>query len=106
MHAAEALTAAGAGPEVVAALIARLPDESNDQRRCGLARELVRAGNRESLPVLFAILGDQKSNGRIHAAESFYKLGETGDGKLLGAAYRQSEVRSCGSWRRPPWPRR
>jgi len=92
MHAAEALTAAGTGPEVVAALTARLPDESNDQRCCGLARELVRAGNRESLPVLFEVLAEPTSIGRIHAAESLYKLGETGDGELLGDAFRQIEV--------------
>ena len=92
MHAAEALTAAGAGPEVVASLVVRLPKESNDQRRCGLARELVRAGNRDSLPVLFAILGDPKSIGRVHAAESLYKLGEISDGKLLGEAFRQTEI--------------
>jgi len=42
--------------------------------------------------VLFAILGDRNSNGRIHAAESLYKLGESGDGKLLGEAFRQTEV--------------
>lgn len=92
MHAAEALTAAGAGPEVVASLVVRLPKESNDQRRCGLARELVRAGNRDSLPVLFAILGEPKSIGRVHAAESLYKLGEISDGKLLGEAFRQTEI--------------
>lgn len=76
MHAAEALTVAGAGETVVAALRPRLPRETNDQRRCGLARELVRAGDRSALPVLHGILEDPKSNGRIHAAESLYKLGE------------------------------
>jgi len=45
MHAAEALTYAGAGSEVIAALTSRLPDEQDDQRRCGLVRELYRAGD-------------------------------------------------------------
>ncbi|MBA4182379.1 MAG: hypothetical protein C0506_17495, partial [Anaerolinea sp.] len=43
MHAAEALTLAEEGESVVKGLRPRLPLETNDQRRCGLARELVRA---------------------------------------------------------------
>src|SRR3954451_12822135 len=42
MHAAEALSLAGYGNEVRAAIAPKLPPESDDQRRCGLARELVR----------------------------------------------------------------
>lgn len=86
MHAAEALTLAGAGSEVVAQLRDRLPQEDNDQRRCGLARELVRAGDRSRLPLLFEILNNPSSIGRVHAAESLYKLGESGDGQALRAA--------------------
>ena len=89
MHAAEALTLAGAGNEVIAELRDRLPLERNDQRRCGLARELVRAGDRSRLPVLFQILDDAQSAGRVHSAESLYKLGEPGDGKSLRAAFEQ-----------------
>ncbi len=92
MHAAEAMTLAGQGQEVITALKPRLPQETNDQRRCGLARELVRAGDRDSLEVLFAILGDPKSIGRIHAAESLYKVGEIGDGTLLEGAMTQTDV--------------
>ncbi|HTN02138.1 MAG TPA: hypothetical protein VL132_09685, partial [Planctomycetaceae bacterium] len=44
MHAAEGLTVAGYGAEVRQALPARIPAETDDQRKCGLARELVRAG--------------------------------------------------------------
>ena len=90
MHAAEALTLAGCNDEVIAALKDRLPAERDDQRRCGLARELLRAGDRSALPVLFQILGDEQSTGRVHAAESLYKLNETGDGRLLQAAFRQT----------------
>lgn len=92
MHAAEALTVTGQGEEVIAALKPRLPQETNDQRRCGLARELARAGDRDAVAVLFAILGDPKSNGRIHAAESLYKVGEIGDGTLLEAAMAQTDL--------------
>ncbi len=91
MHAAEALTLAGAGDEVIAKLRDRLPLERNDQRRCGLARELVRAGDRSRLPILFEILGAAQSTGRVHAAESLYKLAEVGDGKRLRAAFEQGE---------------
>jgi len=92
MHAAEALTVAGRGDEVVASLKPRLPRETHDQRRCGLARELVRAGDRESLQILFAVLGDPESIGRIHAAESLYKVGEIGDGRSLEAAMAQTAL--------------
>jgi sialidase-1 len=86
MHAAEALTLAGAADEVVAQLRDRLAKEPNDQYRCGLARELARAGERQRLAVLLAILSDRTSIGRVHAAESLYKLGESGDGQALRAA--------------------
>ena len=91
MHAAEALTLTGAGAEVISQLRDRLPLERNDQRRCGLARELVRAGDRSSLAVLLNILEDVKSTGRVHAAESLFKLGEAGDSPLLNAAFKQQE---------------
>jgi len=91
-HAAEALTLAGAGDEVIVAFRDLLPMEKDDQRLVGLAREMARAGDRSCLAVLLGILGDPKSNGRTHAAESLYKLGETGDGKLLQAAFEQTEI--------------
>jgi len=92
MHAAEAMTLAGAGGDVIASLLPRLPQEKDDQRRCGLARELIRAGDHGHLPLLFQILADEQSNGRTHAAESLYKLGETGDGQLLRAAMNQTAI--------------
>jgi sialidase-1 len=91
MHAAEALTLAGHAGEVATLLKPRLATETDHQRRCGLAREIVRAGRREPLQVLFATLADETSNGRVHAAESLYKIAEVGDGKLLRAAFAQSD---------------
>jgi sialidase-1 len=91
MHAAEALTYAAAGSEVITALKARLPDELDDQRRCGLVRELYRAGDHSHLQILFDILGNPSSKGRTHAAESLYKIGQTADKKLLREAMSQSE---------------
>lgn len=90
MHAAEALTLAGAGGEVIASLQDCLPIEKDAQHRCGLARELARAGERKHVEVLLQVLGDEASSGRVHAAESLYKVGETGDGSLLKAAMTQS----------------
>jgi sialidase-1 len=92
MHAAEALTQAGAGAEVIEHLTPLLPAEKDDQRRCGLARELVRAGERKYLSVLFEILSDATSKGRGHAAESLFKVREVGDGKSLRVAMNQTEV--------------
>ncbi len=83
MHAAEALTIAGYGSEVVPLLEARLLSDSDPQHRCGLAREIARTGRRDSIDLLWQTLADTNSNGRVHAAESLYKIGEVGDGKLL-----------------------
>jgi sialidase-1 len=91
MHAAEALTLAGQGKEIVAPLMMRLPNEPDPQRRCGLAREIVRTGRREPLDVLFDTLADESSNGRVHAAESLYKIGELRDGQLMRAAFEQQQ---------------
>jgi sialidase-1 len=91
MHAAEALTYADSGSEVIAALKDRLPIERDDQRRCGLARELYRAGDQSHLPILFDVLSNPASKGRTHAAESLYKIGQTSDKALLREAMTQSE---------------
>lgn len=91
MHAAEALTLAGQGAEVRAALLPRLRSETDHQHRCGLAREITRTGDRSVLVALWRILADDKSSGRVHAAESLYKIAEVGDGKLLRAAMSQED---------------
>jgi len=91
MHAAEALTLAGQGAEVRVALLPRLKTESDHQRRCGLAREITRTGDRTVLVEIWKILADEKSNGRVHAAESLYKIAEIGDGKLLRSAFAQND---------------
>ncbi|MGD9724165.1 MAG: HEAT repeat domain-containing protein [Pirellulales bacterium] len=98
MHAAEALTLAGETNSVRAALATRLPAERDDQRRCGLARELVRAGDRQPLAILEHILADANSTGRVHAAESLYKLGETGAAEQLRAASKQSAKGPLQLW--------
>ena len=83
MHAAEALTIAGLGSEVVPLLERKLLTDDDPQHRCGLAREIARTGKRDSLDILWKTLADPNSNGRVHAAESLYKINEIGDGKLL-----------------------
>ena len=83
MHAAEALTIAGHGDEVVPLLEARLLTDNDAQHRCGLAREIARTGRRDHIDLLWKTLADPQSGGRVHAAESLYKIGEVGDGKLL-----------------------
>jgi sialidase-1 len=89
MHAAEALTLAGRGAEVRKALATRSP--LDDQQRCGLAREAVRAGDRTKLPILLEILVKPGSKGHTHAAESLFKVAEVDDGIGLRAALSQTE---------------
>jgi len=91
MHAAEALTVAGHGAEVRAFLTPKLPAEKDDQRRCGLARELVRAGDRSHVRLMLDILAGSDTHGHVHAAESLYKVNELGDGLALRRAYSQNE---------------
>ncbi len=83
MHAAEALTLAGYGEEVKPVLTPLLAGEEDAQKRCGLARELARAGEREKLSVLVAILRGADDYGHVHAAESLFKLGWCEDLALL-----------------------
>lgn len=86
MHAAEALSLAGLGAEVRAALEPKLTAETDAQRRCGLARELVRAGDRSRTAVLLDILADADPYGHVHASESLFKVRQLGDGTLLRRA--------------------
>jgi sialidase-1 len=83
MHAAEALTLDGHGAEVGALLGPKLQDETDEQRRCGLARELVRAGDLARMQVMLDILAGPNPYGHVHACESLFKVGEIGDGVLL-----------------------
>lgn len=91
MHAAEGLTLAGHGPEVVEFLTPRVGKESDDQRRCGLAREIARAGDRSTVSVLLSILAGENPHGHVHAAESLFKIDEVGDGLSLNQAVHSSD---------------
>ena len=86
MHAAEGLSLAGHGAEVREALTLRLATETDGQRRCGLARELVRAGDRSQARVMLDLLAQPDPYAHVHAAESLFKVNEIGDGALLRAA--------------------
>ncbi len=89
MHAAEALTRAGHAAEVRGLLAPRLARETDDQHRCGLARELVRAGDRAKMAIMLDILAKPDPYAHGHACESLYKVNEIGDGRLLLATMRQ-----------------
>ena len=86
MHAAEGLSVAGYGTELQPLLRRMQDSETDDQRRCGLARELVRAGDRRAAHVMLSILAGDDTYGHVHAAESLYKVWEIGDGAALRAA--------------------
>lgn len=91
MHAAEGLSIAGEDLRVIEYLTPRLPLEKDDQQRCGLARELVRAGKPENARVMLEILAGENDYGHVHAAESLYKVKQIGDGKALDRAFRQDK---------------
>jgi sialidase-1 len=91
IHAAEALTLAGQGDEVRAFLESKLPAEEDDQRRCGLARELVRAGDWRKSAIMLDILAGDEPHGHVHAAESLYKVFEIGDGLAMRRAMAQEQ---------------
>ncbi|WP_165247954.1 exo-alpha-sialidase [Paludisphaera soli] len=91
MHAAEALSGEGFGVEVREALAPRLPAETDGRRRCGLARELVRAGDLARTRALLEVLASPEADAHSHAAESLYKVGEIGDGLLLRRALETPE---------------
>lgn len=86
MHAAEALTLAGEGAEVRKVVEPKLKTDKDDQHRCGLARELVRAGDRSKAAIMFQILAGKDPHGHVHACESLYKVNELGDGILIRKA--------------------
>ena len=91
MHAAEAMTIAGMQDEVVAHLMPLLAGESDDQRRCGLARELVRAGHVKHAEKMFDILRSDDPHGHVHAAESLFKVGWKGGYEPLRVAFAESD---------------
>ncbi|MCP4856856.1 MAG: sialidase [Fuerstiella sp.] len=91
IHAAEGLTLGGYEEEVIAFLTPKLPNEKDDQRRCGISRELVRTGRRSNAAVMLSILEGADDYGHVHAAESLYKIVEVGDGIAMRRAFHQEE---------------
>ena len=91
IHAAEALTLGGYGKEVIEFLEPKLSTEKDDQHRCGIARELVRAGKRSYTDVMLKILAGEATHGHTHAAESLYKVVEIGDGVAMRRGFQQDE---------------
>src|SRR3954451_6830628 len=91
MHAAEALTLDDHGAEVRALLGPKLRGEADDQHRCGLARELVRAGDLTRVQVLLDVLASPNPHGHVHACESLFKVREVGDGILLRRALARTD---------------
>ena len=91
IHAAEGLTLGGHGDEVRAYLEPKLATDHDDQHRCGISRELVRAGDKSKVAVMAGILRGSDDYGHIHAAESLYKVYEVGDPKAMRRAFEQDE---------------
>ncbi len=91
MHAAEGLTLGAHGSEVIEFLKPKLKTETDDQHLCGIAREIVRAGDRAAVAVMLNMLAGDNKYGHVHAAESLFKVFEIGDGQALRLAHSQSE---------------
>ena len=91
IHAAEGLTLGGYGNVVREHLEPKLATKLDDQQRCGVSRELIRAGDRHQRNIMLAILAGQDDFGHIHAAESLYKVEEIGDGVAMRRAFAQTE---------------
>ncbi|MEM7009935.1 MAG: sodium/solute symporter [Verrucomicrobiota bacterium] len=95
MHAAEGLTIGGHGKEVRDFLEPMLADgDWDDQQRCGLARELVRAGDDSKAQVMLDILKSEDDFGHTHAAESLFKVRILGEGERadMKRAFREGET--------------
>ena len=90
IHAAEGLALAGHGQEVRELLEPKLKSEQDDQKRCGLARELVRAGDHSKASVMFDILAGENPYSHVHAAESLYKVAMLDDGRIVRRAFVQA----------------
>ena len=92
MHAAEALSQMGLGEEVTAALKPLEPTVTDDQQRCGVAREMARAGDRAKTARLWEILNGTDDHGHVHAAESLFKVGweQSADAAPLRRALHQT----------------
>ena len=90
IHAAEGLTLGGHGEEVTTFLKPKLATETDDQQRCGISRELVRAGDRTQARVMWGILEGDDPHGHVHAAESLYKVNALGDGRGMRRAFAQT----------------
>lgn len=91
IHAAEGLSIGGFGETVRRHLEPKLKKKLDDQQRCGVSRELMRAGNRQRANIILDILDGEADFGHIHAAESLYKLEEIGDGVAMRKAFAQKK---------------
>ena len=91
IHAAEGLTLGGHGNVVRKYLGPKLQTQLDDQQRCGVSRELIRAGDRQQRSIMLGILAGKDDFGHIHSAESLYKVEEIGDGVAMRRAFEQTK---------------
>ena len=91
IHAAEGLTLGGHGDVVRAYLEPKLLTKLDDQQKCGVSRELIRAGDRQKRSIMLEILAGDDDFGHVHSAESLYKVEEIGDGVAMRRAFEQTE---------------
>ena len=99
IHASEALSLAGYQDFVRTHLGPKLLIAKDDRKRCGLARELFRAGDNLAVSVIEKILEKKDTYAHIHAIESFYKIGQIGSsGDTLEKAMKQNQDIKLKMW--------
>jgi sialidase-1 len=72
-------------------LTPKLGTVKDGQKRCGISRELVRAGDPGKAKVMLDLLAGEDDYAHVHAAESLYKVNEIGDGVAMKAAMKRGE---------------
>jgi HEAT repeat protein len=91
IYAAETLTDASYTFEVLPVLHARLENETDLRNRAGIARALIRAGERHALVELQDILLTDDTEARVLAAEALFLLRDLADVELVRSAMDSSE---------------
>ena len=88
--ASEGLIRAGYGFEAMSVLEKKLEQETGDVYRTGLARALVRSGNRNGVVLLQDILLSGDQTAKIEAVKSMFYVADVADESLLREVYNES----------------
>ncbi len=91
VHAAEALIQAGYGFDATPVVMNRLENEHDPVYQAGLARTLVRAGQRNAIVMLQDLLLTDNPDARLAAAKNLFQVADIGDPTLLEATLEDAQ---------------